>query len=121
MFYFEWKPGRVIPDIGSIEKDVVENKKYLFTPCWSLGVLMDLLPPSIQTGEGMQNQYEIDIRKYWGGEENLYQIAYGNNRGFSEEWHDIVNTGEKESVIDVVFDMVCWLLENNYIKKGETK
>ena len=88
-------------------------------PCWSLGALMDLLPPSIQTGEGMQNQYEIDIRKYWGGEENLYQLAYGNNRGISEEWHDMINTGEKESIIDAVFSMVCWLLENNYIKKGE--
>ena len=96
-----------------------EADKLCDIPCWSLGALMDLLPPSIQTGEGMQNQYEIDIRKYWGGEENLYQLAYGNNRGISEEWHDMINTGEKESIIDAVFSMVCWLLENNYIKKGE--
>ena len=88
-------------------------------PSWSLGVLLDLLPPSIQTGEGMQNQYEIDIRKYWGDEENLYQIAYGNNRGLSEEWHDMINTGEKKNLIDAAFQMVCWLLENEYIKKGK--
>lgn len=90
-----------------------------FIPCWSLGALMNLLPPSIQTGEGMQNQYEIDIRKYWGNEENLYQIAYGNDRGLSEEWHDMINTGEKESLCDAVFEMVCWLLKNGYIKKEE--
>lgn len=88
-------------------------------PCWSLGALMDLLPPSIQTGEGMQNQYEIKIRKYWGDEENLYQIAYGNNRGLSEEWHDMINTGEKENLIDAAFQIICWLLKNGYIKKGE--
>lgn len=88
-------------------------------PCWSVGALMNLLPPSIQTGEGMQNQYEIDIRKYWGNEENLYQIAYGNDRGLSEEWHDMINTGEKESLCDAVFEMVCWLLKNGYIKKEE--
>lgn len=86
-------------------------------PCWSLSALMNLLPPSIQTGEGMHNQYEIDIRKYWGDEENLYQIAYGNDRGFSEEWHDMINTGEEENLIDAAFQMVVWLLENNYIKK----
>lgn len=90
-----------------------------YIPCWSLGALMDLLPPSIQTGEGMQNHYEIDIRKYWGNEENLYQIAYGNNRGLSEEWHDMINTGEKENLIDAAFQIICWLLKNGYIKKGE--
>ena len=99
------------PFCKKIEKDDV--------PCWSLGALMDLLLPSIQTGEGMQNQYEIDIRKYWENEENLYQIAYGNNRGLSEEWHDMINTGEKENLTDAAFQMIWWLLENGYIEKGE--
>lgn len=100
-----------------------EGRLEVFTkvdlPCWSLGALMNLLPSSIQTGEGIQNQYEIDIRKYWGNEENLYQIAYGNNRGLSEEWHDMINTGEKENLIDAALDMVCWLLKNKYVKKGK--
>ena len=96
-----------------------KNKSNYGSPIWSLGALLDLLPPSIQTGEGMRNQYEIKIRKYWGNEENLYQIAYGNNRGLSEEWHDMINTGEKENLIDAAFEMVCWLLKNNYIEKGE--
>lgn len=105
--------------ISYFTNDEFPELKDRYIPCWSLGALMDLLPPSIQTGEGMQNQYEINIRKYWGEEENLYQIAYGNDRGLSEEWHDMINTGEKESLCDAVFEMVCWLLKNGYIKKGE--
>jgi hypothetical protein len=89
-------------------------------PCWSLGALIDLLPASIQTGKGIQNQYEIDIRKYYAGNKLcLYQIAYGNNKGLSREWHDMINTAERENLIDAVLDMICWLLENDYIKKGE--
>lgn len=121
MFYSRRPTGKseysVFPDFKPEGRLEVFTKVDL--PCWSLGALMDLLPPSIQTGEGMQNQYEIDIRKYWGNEENMYQIAYGNDRGLSEEWHDMINTGEKESLCDVAFDIICWLLENGYIKKGE--
>lgn len=124
-----WQEGRMElePVIGNYalhiqcreDRDYRKIHKPLISPAWSLGALMDLLPPSIQTGEGMQNHYEIDIRKYWGNEENLYQIAYGNNRGLSEEWHDMINTGEKENLIDAVFQMICWLLKNSYIKKGK--
>ena len=121
MFYSKRPTGKssysTFPDFKPEGRLEVFTKVDL--PCWSLGALIDLLPPSIQTGEGMQNHYEIDIRKYWGNKENLYQIAYGNNRGLSEEWHDMINTGEKENLIDAVFQMVWWLLENGYIKKGE--
>ena len=121
MFYSRRPTGKsdysIFPDFKPEGRLEVFTKVDL--PCWSLGVLLDLLPPSIQTGEGMQNQYEIDIRKYWGDEENLYQIAYGNNRGLSGEWHDMINTGEKENLFDAAFQMVCWLLENEYIKEGE--
>lgn len=125
MFYNE-EPDEYCP------KDIVDTKypmviregqkhylKEYGIPCWSLGALMNLLPPSIQTGEGMQNQYEIKIRKYWGDDENLYQIAYGNDRGLSEEWHDMINTGERVNLTDAVLDMVYWLLKNGYIKKGK--
>lgn len=121
MFYSRKPTGKseynVFPDFKPEGRLEVFTKVDL--PCWSLCALMNLLLPSIQTGEGMQNHYEIDIRKYWGNEENLYQIAYGNNRGLSEEWHDMINTGEKENLTDAAFEMVCWLLENGYIKKGE--
>jgi len=120
MKWYYWKDEIDAPKVPTLgfDKAVLEsykNTQAVYLPCWSLGALMDLLPPSVQTGEGMQNQYEIDIRKYWGEEENLYQIAYGNDRGLSEEWHDMINTRESENLIDVALDMVCWLLENGYL------
>lgn len=121
MFYSRRPTGKskysIFPDFKP------EGQLEIFTkvdlPCWSLGALMNLLPPSIQTGEGIQNHYEIDIRKYWGNEKDLYQVAYGNNKGLSEKWHDMINTGERENLVDAAFQMIWWLLENGYIKKEE--
>ena len=83
-------------------------------PCWSLAALLDVLPDEISMGEGYQNKYEIDIRRYYGGNNiTLYQIAYGNNKGSSGSWHDIISTSEQEKFVDVCYEMICWLKENN--------
>ena len=85
-------------------------------PCWSLTALLDVLPDEISTGEGYQNKYEIDIRRYYGGNNiTLYQIAYGNNKGSSGSWHDIISTSEQEKFVDVCYEMICWLKENGKI------
>ena len=74
---------------------------------WSLAALLDTLPNEILTDERFECHYQIDIRKYDGGDKTtLYQIAYGNNRGFSGSWHDMINTGEKESLIDACYEMI---------------
>ena len=74
---------------------------------WSLAALLAILPNEILTDERFECHYQIDIRKYDGGDKTtLYQIAYGNNRGFSGSWHDMINTGEKESLIDACYEMI---------------
>ena len=89
-------------------------------PCWSLGVLESLLPEKIVEG-----RYEIDIRKYpLTDNVILYQIAYGSRNTSGDSWHDMVNTGESQTFIEAVMDMVLWLLNNlwvlnnKYIQKG---
>ena len=85
-------------------------------PCWSLAALLNLLPNEISTGERYCDKYQIDIRKYDGGDNTtLYQIAYGNNRGLSGSWHDMINTGEKESAIDACYEMILKLNELNLL------
>ena len=85
-------------------------------PCWSLAVLLNLLPNEISTGERYCDKYQIDIRKYDGGDNTtLYQIAYGNNRGISGTWHDMINTSEKESAIDACYEMILKLNELNLL------
>ena len=85
----------------------------LCIPAWSLAALLNVLPNEIITDNRFECHYQIDICKYDGYDNTtLYQIAYGNNRGSSGSWHDMINTGEKENLIDAVFQMICWLKEN---------
>ena len=86
-------------------------------PCWSLAALMNLLPSEFtEKGEYSETTYKIDIRKYALTDDvDIYQIAYGNYRWFkdgSNIWVDMVNSGEREELIDAVFQMICWLKEN---------
>jgi hypothetical protein len=94
-----------------------ESKAY---PCWSLAALMNLLPSEFtEKGKYSETTYHIDIRKYALTEDvDLYQIAYGNYKFYEEgnsSWKDMINTGEKENLIDAVFQMVIWLKENEKI------
>ena len=85
-------------------------------PCWSLASLLAILPNEILTDNRFECHYQIHIRKYDGDNKTtLYQIAYGNNRGLSGSWHDMINTGEKESLIDACYDMIIELKEMNFL------
>ena len=87
-------------------------------PCWSLAALMNLLPSEFtEKGKYSETTYEIDIRKYALTKDvDIYQIAYGNYKFYEDgnsSWKDMINTGEKENLIDAAFEMICWLKENN--------
>lgn len=88
-------------------------------PTWSLTALMNMLPSEItERDEYSETTYQIDIRKYALTDEvDIYQIAYGNYHWThgGHSWSDIVNSGEREELIDAVFEMICWLKENNKI------
>lgn len=87
---------------------------------WSLSALMNLLPSEFtEKGEYSETTYRIDIRKYALTDDvDIYQIAYGNYHWYedgSHSWKDMVNSGEKEELIDAVFQMIIWLKENEKI------
>ena len=89
-------------------------------PAWSLSALMNLLPSEFtEVSKYSKTIYEIKIRKYNLIEDvNLHQIAYGNYKFYEDGnsyWKDMINTGEKEELLDAAFEMVCWLKENNKI------
>ena len=61
-------------------------------------------------------KYTVHFRKYKIAEDfDVYQISYGNYGGNGYTWKDMINTGEKEEMIDAVFEMVCWLKKNHKI------
>ena len=91
-------------------------------PCWSLAALLDLLPSEFTTvGKYATTTYKIKIRKYkFVNDVDLYQIGYGNYKFYEDgnsSWKDMINTGQKEELIDAAFEMICWLKENNPYKE----
>ena len=87
-------------------------------PAWSLTALLNLLPSEFtEVGKYSTTTYKIDIRKYkFTDEVDLYQIAYGSIKfdvDGQDSFKDMVNTGQKENLIDAVFQMIIWLKENN--------
>lgn len=90
-------------------------------PAWSLSSLINLLPSEFtEVGKYSTTTYVIKIRKYKLTDKvNLYQIAYGSYKWHKDEgytsWSDMIDTGEKEELLDAAFEMVCWLLENKKI------
>ena len=97
-------------------KDSAYSHTYDRIACWSLSALLNLLPNEIITNNRFECHYQIQIRKYDGSSNTtLYQIAYGNDRGSSGSWHDMINSGEKESLIDCCFQIIIRLKEINLL------
>ena len=95
---------------------VDESDDWYRVPAWSLSALMNLLPSEFtEIDKYSETTYKIDIRKYALTDDvDIYQVAYSYHwhDDSSCSWSDMINTGEKEELIDAVFQMVVWLLEN---------
>lgn len=122
MHYYKNSFGDYIEGLynSSDLKEGCELKGIEYIPAWSLNALMNLLPSEFTTeNEFGKYIYEIKIRKYKLIENvNLHQIAYGNykfHEDGSSSWKDMINTGEKEELLDAAYEMVVWLKENNKI------
>ena len=111
--FYPWR--ELMKDYDSIyvpEKMLVSDLEEDDICAWSLATLLNVLPNEIITDNMFECHYQIHIRKYDGGDNTtLYQIAYGNNRGLSGSWHDMINTEEKESLIDCCVQMIIKLHE----------
>ena len=93
---------------------------YFEFPCWSLAALLNLLPSEFtQKGEYTTTTYKIDIRKYkFTDDVDLHQIAYGSIKFDVDgqySFKDMINTGEKENLIDACVQMIINLKELNLL------
>jgi len=100
-------------ELGNLNWNDVYEK---YIPAWSLSSLMNLLPSEFTE---VTITYKIDIRKCkFTDNADMFQIAYSSYRWHEDgryTWSDMINTGEKEDLIDATFEMVVWLKENNKI------
>ena len=79
-------------------------------PCWSLSALLDLMPKDrfidIELSYG---GFSVDPLEYV----EKWFISFENEKDYELD----IKTFSSEHPIDAVFEMVCWLLENGFIKK----
>lgn len=107
MFYSRRPTGKsdysIFPDFKQEGRLEVFTKVDL--PCWSLGALIDIMPDVIYKDAARAT---LRIHK-----DTIYHISYKNSSHLNEIWIS------KKTLIDAAFEMVVWLLENGYIRKGE--
>lgn len=72
-------------------------------PCWSLGALLEVMPK---------------IKEFY--YPSLYKGSFSVTACmYSTQDHDIFKIYSGEDFLEAAYNMVVWLLENNYIKKKE--
>ena len=76
-------------------------------PAWSLSALLEVMPSNI----GDYDLYTTKHKYVDGG--HGYNVEY--NRGFTIS---VLHKETSRDLVDAAYEMVCWLLENNLIKKG---
>ena len=87
-------------------------------PCWSVGALLGLMPANIKAKESTE-PYSLMVFKdkveYNGDDYYRVEYGYGNPMtvGWLNEWYE---TKGGFDLMESVFLMVVWLLENGYIK-----
>lgn len=102
------------------DKPLLEQGGFGSTPCWSLAALLNILPSEFTVkGEYSEITYKIDIRKYALTDDvDLYQIAYRNckiDKDGHHSWKDMINTGEKEDLLDACYEMILKLHEQKLL------
>ena len=82
----------------------------LMIPAWSLSALLGLMPKDrfidIELSYG---GFSVDPLEYI----EKWFISFENEKDYESD----IKTFSSEHPIDVVFEMVCWLLENGFIEK----
>ena len=105
-----WAPdaGTVVPTpyITKTDNETLIPAYKGAIPCWSLGVLIQMLPSNIQTGDSFLDEYDLEFKLH-----PSYMLAYC----ISQSHHPMVFTEKHETLIEACVEMVLWLIENKLI------
>lgn len=106
MSFYDGIPQLDSYKFNKLHEELMGRTNIEVLPCWSIGALIELMPHAINT-------YWLCITKTTLGN-NV--IDYMKTNG-----EELFTSDKKERLIDAAFETIRWLLENNYIEKGETK
>lgn len=98
------KDGYEEPDCG-----------YNIVPCWSPMALLNLMPTYLfkfERGIDLMIYPSLNKSKKW-------QVSYLSADLSPENKDKYIKVIHGDTLVDAAFGMMCWLLENNFINKGE--
>lgn len=96
-----------------LHKEIFETIKQKDIPAWSLTALLEVMPTTIEI-DGLR--YDLELFKAIDDDTDL--PYYGVRYVYNDDYHlDYYESGS--NIIEQAFAMVCILLENGYIKKGD--
>lgn len=84
------------------------------TPAWSLSSLLDVMPGVIKA-DG--KQYYFHLEKVGLKYGKAYDVSYYFDD--VDELYELHTTPACDDPVSAAYEMVCWLLTNKYIKKGD--
>ena len=103
------------PDIPVCKKPFIFNGQDMEIPCWSLAALISLMPNKLENLSTPNTSVWLEIGS------RIVEYRRQNNIDQSTINNDEMPSFRGIDLITNAFDMVCWLIEENYIKKGKTK
>ena len=124
MHHSKWTKIDNIDYVG-IGYNELDKEEYgdVFLPCWSLGSLLEVMPRYIHSGRYINSDivdcplsifpFDVENTRI---KEHCWIICYTD---YDEELDDCNFRIEQRgnNLIDAAFNMVVWLLENNYITR----
>lgn len=107
--------NRYCPIVGldvSIKHKLFSFRYGYSIPCWSIGALLELIPSCLgKFSDGIDFGLSKAVNNKWYSAHYIKTKENGCMEAIS------VKTGD--TPIDACFEIICWLLENGYIKTEE--
>lgn len=101
------------PDIPVCKKPFIFKGQDMEIPCWSLAALISLMPNKLENLSTHDTSVWLEIGN------GIVEYRRQNDIDQSTIDNDEMPSFRGVNFITNAFDMVCWLIEENYIKKGE--
>lgn len=101
------------PDIPVCKKPFIFTGQDMEIPCWSLAALISLMPNKLENLSTHNTSVWLEIGNRiveYRRQSNIDQSTINNDEMPSFRGVDLITNA---------FDMVCWLIEENHIEKGE--
>ena len=88
-------------------------------PCWSLGALLEVMPKFIPFEDSESNPNHKHLGYNWKLTSKCLMYSTFILGDYNLCHKDYIQFYYKDSPIEAAYNMVVWLLENGYTKKGE--